>query len=103
MTSQQKKTKFRQSSPWKKLRAKLKAERQIDELTQLPLQSGWSLHHMDMNEAHYTKISDKSKFMCLNRKSHEILHWILAQYKRDPEFLNRLQDICLEHKEINWK
>ena len=103
MTVQQKKTKFRQSYKWKKLRTRLKAEREVDELTQLPLQAGWSLHHMDLDEAHYTNISDPSKFMCLNRQSHEILHWLLKHSERDPEFLDRLVDICNEHKEINKK
>ena len=102
MTSQQKKTKFRQSYKWKRLRNRLKEERVNDELTDEPLQPGWSLHHIDMNENHYFNITNEDNFMCLNRQTHEFLHWLLRHYKRNPEILDNLRAVCEKHKEINF-
>lgn len=101
MTSQQKKTKFRQSYKWKRLRNRLKSERVNDELTGEPLQAGWSLHHVDMNESHYFNISNEDNFMCLNRQTHEFLHWILRLYEKNPEVLDNLRDICEKHNRVN--
>ena len=101
MTSQHKKTKFRQSYKWKRLRNKLKAERKYDEITDEELYPGWSLHHVDMNESHYTNISNENNFMCLNRQTHEFLHWLLRHYRKNPEILDRLRDICEYHQEVN--
>jgi len=79
----------------------LKDERKYDEITGEELYPGWSLHHVDMNEAHYTNISNENNFMCLNRQTHEFLHWLLRHYRKNPDILDRLKDICEHHQEVN--
>ena len=103
MTIQQKKTKFRQSYKWKRLRNRLKTERVCDEITGDLLSTGWSLHHVDMNESHYTNITNEDNFMCLNRQTHEFLHWLLSHYNNDPGILDRLKKICEKHNKVNKK
>ena len=74
-----------------------------DEITGDPLSNGWSLHHVDLDESHYMNITNESNFMCLNRQTHEFLHWFLKHYERDPKILNRLRKICEKHDRVNKK
>lgn len=95
------KCKFRSSSKWKKLRDKLKKQRKLDELTMKPLRAGWNLHHLDMSESHYEDISNESHFSCLNRQSHECIHFLFRYYKDDHSILLRLKDILDRMERLN--
>ena len=101
MYTQKDKTRFRNSSKWKKFRLRLKKERKVDALTQKPLYSGFTLHHMDFDPNHYEDITDESHFLCLNQQSHEFLHWFMRYALSDPDIMKRLEEIIEEHKRIN--
>jgi hypothetical protein len=94
-------TKFRQTKDWKQLRQKLKEERRVDYLTQKKLLKGFNLHHLDLNPDHYTNISDPENFLCLNKKSHDCLHFLYNYYIKDPDILLRLKEALETMKKIN--
>lgn len=75
--TQKEKTKFRSSAKWKKFRAFMKKQyNRVDLITGKPLYKGWALHHKD--EKNYDDLSPE-KFICLNKQTHEVVHW-LARY-----------------------
>lgn len=94
------KTKFRQSTKWKDFRKEMKQKNKVDFLTQKPLYSGWNLHHLDLNEANYEKIENEENFCCLNRLSHEFIHW-LFRYKDWREILKRIYELLEKMESIN--
>jgi hypothetical protein len=98
---QKMKRNFRATKPWKNLKNKLKKERKVDELTGKPLRAGWNLHHIDLDDTHYKDISNENNFMCLNKQSHEFLHWFMRYALSDPDIMKRLEEIIEEHKRIN--
>lgn len=79
----------------------LKDERQRDELTNKPLRKGWQLHHLDLNETHYTDLTDKAHFSCLNQLSHKMVHFAYRYYCKDKQFVDRLVNILEKMDEIN--
>ena len=87
---QQEKKRFRNSSNWKQLRKYCKKRDKVDYITQKSLLKGFNLHHLDLNDEHYKDITDESKFICLNKQTHEALHWLYRYYKTDPTVLDRL-------------
>lgn len=92
MTKESKaKTKFRSTSKWKNWRKYLKNKRKNDELTGSPLYSGWQCHHLDMSAEHYEDLRE-DKFCCLNRKSHDMIHF-LFRYKNWKEILKNAEKI----------
>ena len=99
--NQNSKSKFRATSTWKKFRKRLGDDRKLDEVTLSKLRSGWTLHHMDLNSSHYTNLTNENNFKCLNKKTHDFIHWGFEYYKRDPSFLDRLQSIWNEMTDIN--
>lgn len=95
------KAKFRRSSKWLSFRRKLKYKRKVDALTQKPLLPGFNLHHIRMDEKFYEDLSDEYLFECLNKQSHQFLHWAFNYYKNDVEFITRLEDLLKRMKENN--
>lgn len=88
--SQKDKTKFRASATWKKFRNYIKKSRGVDEITLKPLRAGCNIHHLDLREENYTRINDESRFMALNKQSHELIHFIFRYYQNDTEIIKRL-------------
>ena len=68
------KEKFRRTRDWKDFR-KLKGECGLDELTGRKLRAGWNLHHLCLDPSRYQEL-EPSAFVCLNRKSHECVHFL---------------------------
>lgn len=101
MKAQTRKSKFRATSKWKNFRKKMKAEQKVCQLTGRPLLKGWNLHHLDLREENYEIIKDKSRFVCLNKKSHEFIHFIYNYYKNDKDVIKRLVQILDRMKEVN--
>lgn len=100
MTKEEKaKRKFRESSEWKKFRKEMyKLADGKDALTGKPLRKGWQVHHMDLNANNYANL-DVNNFVCLNRKSHELVHFAL---RYDIFVLKEnLSRIILKSKELN--
>ena len=102
MTSKDK-AKFRQTKAWKTFRQRLKRERKRDELTGGPLSKLYNLHHLYETDREdiYTDLSDESKFMCLNQRSHEVIEFIYSHAVKDPDFMDRLNRIIGEMLKIN--
>lgn len=66
---------FRKSEEWRNFRNQKAEEQEYkDYITGQPLQENWNLHHLDLNHSHYFDISDKTHFVCLNKKQHNEIH-----------------------------
>lgn len=92
---------FRQSKAWKQLRKTKRESDCKDALTLKKLSPQFNLHHLDLNPDNYTNISDTDKFMCLNKKSHDTVHFLWTYYRKDPTVIDRLREILERMKEIN--
>ena len=101
--SQKDKTNFRQSIKWKRFKAYIKKTRKLDCITLYPLRKGWNLHHLNLNEEHYTDLSDETHFEPLNRKTHETIHFLYTYYVKDKGIIDRLRDLLERMYEINEK
>lgn len=99
--AQKDKAKFRSTAKWKKFRKSLKDSRKRDEVTLKPLYKGFSVHHLDLDEGHYTDLTDPSHFACLNKKTHDFIHWAYQHYTKDPSFLERVEVMLDRMAEIN--
>lgn len=73
---QQMKTKFRSSARWIKFRKKLKSIQGIDPVTGAELDTKYTVHHLDMDEANYCNIDHPENFICLNETSHSVVHFL---------------------------
>lgn len=102
---QAEKTAFRKSKPWKGFRSDLKEERQVDELTLMKLTPRFNLHHKDMSNEHYTDISNKDHFACLNKASHDTVHRFFTQFKKKKiggaRYLERFLRLMLQMAKLN--
>ena len=101
MKAQTRKSKFRKTSKWKDFRKKMKAEQKVCQLTGKPLLKGFNLHHMNLNPEEYKNLKDKTLFLCLNKKSHDVIHFLYTYYKTDEDILKRLEYILKRMKEVN--
>lgn len=93
------KSKFRRTSRWKKFRALIKKERQIDFITQKPLLKGWQLHHANMQLGTYSNLTP-CNFFALNKTTHEIVHF-LWRYKNWRELLERIVIVLEKMEQLN--
>lgn len=99
---QKKKRDFRASKKWKDLRHKKNIEQNgKDPITGKRLYSGANLHHLDLDESHYTDLSNEDNFILLNKMTHSFTHWIFPYYKNDREVLTRLKDLLDRMVDIN--
>ena len=78
----------------------MKDKRKIDAVTGRPLLKSWNLHHCDLNEAHYEDISNEDNFECLNKTTHEVVHW-LFRYKNWREVLKNIEALLEKMEVIN--
>lgn len=101
MKSNQNKAAFRRTSKWKNFRKYMKKISKIDYITGKPLLKGWQLHHLDMSEEHYTNL-DQRNFKCLNRMSHEFIHW-LFRYTDWRDVLTRTAIVLEEMERLNYQ
>lgn len=70
------KSKFRRSPEWKNFRKHMAdLYYNKDAITGKPLRKGWNLHHLDMSVENYQDL-DESKFIPLNKATHEMLHQV---------------------------
>ena len=65
----------------------------IDPITKHKLYKGWNLHHRHVtaDTDEYQDISNEEHYVCLNKQTHEFLHWLYRYWKNDPEILERLE------------
>lgn len=98
---QRKKAKFRNTSKWKKFRQLLAAKHNnIDIVTMKKLYKGYNCHHKDLNEDHYEQLIEDN-FICLNKNTHEFIHWLYNYYKDDETILYRIKKLLDEMKALN--
>lgn len=84
-------TNFRKRKIWLDFRESFRKEK--DALTGSKLSKRFNLHHLDMNPQHYDDLSHRENFVPLNSKSHDLIHFLLSYYKKDPAVLDRLKDL----------
>ena len=100
--NEKKKRSFRNSKKWKSFRHKCVVEcGSKDIVTGKKLCKGFECHHMDLNPEHYENLDNKENFVCINKLTHKMLHWIYPYYKKDPEVINRLVEVLKRMCEIN--
>lgn len=100
--SQKKKNKFRQSAKWKKFRHYMNvAQKGLCYVTHKKLLKAANLHHLDLNEDHYSDISDPSHFVFLNKSIHDCVHVLWRYYEKDPGVLDRLGEVLERMKALN--
>lgn len=106
--SQKRKRAFQKSKKWREFRhRKNVSQKGLDPVTGKKLTKLANLHHLDLDESHYTDIEDdiedESRFVLVNRKTHETIHFLFTYYKSDPGIIGRLETILEEMKKINGK
>lgn len=90
---------FRMSYKWKKFRIHMKKKAgYIDYITKHPLTRSWNLHHCDLRTANYDHISDDSRFVALNKNTHDFVHWLYSIWIKDKDVINRIVKL-MEHME----
>ena len=100
--SQKKKSRFRASKIWLAFRHKISVKQKgLDYITHAKLRKMSNLHHMDLDEKHYTDLSNEDNFVFLNHSSHRWIHEIFSYYKKDPAVLERLKEVLDKMLEIN--
>ena len=98
---QKAKKKFRQSKEWKEFRKLMFSKSwKIDCITGKPLRKGWQLHHLNLDETQYADLQEEN-FICVNRQTHETIHWLFRYFQKDPAVIDRLQNIMQKMAEIN--
>lgn len=90
---------FRKTSKWKNWRKYLKSKRKVDEITGKPLYKGFQVHHLDMRDDHYEELYEE-KFACLNRKTHDVVHF-LYRYDNWEDILENLKQLLYRMEEYN--
>ena len=111
--NQEMKNAFRETVIWKAFRSRFYLigskvfkngkEKKIintDYFTGNKLSKRFNLHHLDLDSWNYTDL-DENKFIPLNPKSHEFLHWFYTQSVKDEEFEKRFLEIVHKMQEIN--
>lgn len=93
--SQKDKHKFRQSSPFLKLKEELLVKSgNLDHITHHSLkEEKTSCHHLDMRNTEYTDLTDINKFILLNESTHRAVHIIYSAYRKDETVLDRLKEV----------
>ena len=93
--NQKEKRNFRASKVWKAFRKKMmNKQKGIDPITKHKLYKFWNLHHRHVtaDTDEYQDISNEEHYICLNKQTHEFLHWIYRYWKNDPDILNRIEE-----------
>lgn len=83
MNNQKTKQKFRASKKWKEFRKKKMNEQKFDPITGAKLGKTCNCHHCDLDESHYEDISNADNFICLNKLSHDTIHFLFS--RKDPK------------------
>lgn len=83
---------FRKSSAWKKFKHKMRLRTTLDYITKQHLVRNWNLHHLDLNVDRYD-VLDAERFMCLNPKTHELIHNLYKLYRRDRKVIERIKHV----------
>ena len=81
MNHQKEKKRFRDTKQWKEFRRRKIEEQKTDPVTGQKLSGRCNLHHLDLNDEHYSDISHEDNFICLNKFSHDAVHFFFLKSK----------------------
>ena len=88
--TQKEKARARNSKAWGNLKEEVvKRYLGVDPVTQAPLRRGWNLHHCDMRKEYYGDFNPE-KFLPLNNRTHDFIHWLYGYWRNDKGIMNRL-------------
>ena len=89
--TQKDKSRVRKTKAWRELKETV-IERYLgtDPVTNTPLRKGWNLHHCDLRKENYADLNP-NKFLPLNERTHEFIHWLYGYYVRDVNIITRLK------------
>lgn len=91
--AQKMKRDFRASKKWKEFRHRKNVEQEgTDPITLKKLLKGANLHHLDDREENYQNIDEPKRFVYLNKKTHDTIHFLYNYYKKDPKVLERMKE-----------
>lgn len=100
--SQRKKRNFRNSKIWKSFRhIKYIEQGGKDFITDSKLSKTANLHHMDLNETHYTDLRKKENFIFLNKQTHDFVHWLFRYYRKNHDIMIKLYEVMEKMEVIN--
>lgn len=102
--TQKKKRNFRDSKKWKDFRkTKMLEQKGICGLSKRKLTGRWNLHHLDLNPDNYEDLSDHTKFRCLNKRQHDLIHEIYYGFTKYGgwDYINRVIALLTEMLVIN--
>lgn len=91
---------FRATTVWKSFRKSMKDKYKVDFLTKRKLTKTWNLHHRNFRPTEYTNLKEES-FRCLNNQQHDVLHVVISETIKDPDYLNRLCKEALDTIKFN--
>lgn len=89
--TQKEKARVRKTKAWRELKEKV-TERYdgLDPVTLSPLRKGWNLHHCDLRKENYADLNPE-KFLPLNERTHEAIHWLYSYWVKDDKIMQRLE------------
>ena len=103
VSAQSWKKRFRQSKKWREFRQRMRERDVKDYVTGSKLTKMFNLHHLliTSDEAEYTDLTDENKFICLNNKTHDCLHFLWGKdwrerYRKMGELLELMDKINSE-------
>ena len=100
--TQKLKKKLRNSKKWKELRHQKNVEQKsVDVISGRKLLKGCCLHHIDLRIENYDKLDNHDNFILLNKKTHEMVHFIYNIYSKDKKVIDRLVELLDKMVEIN--
>ena len=67
----------------------------IDPITRKKIIKGCNLHHLDLREANYNSLDDETRFILLNKHTHEMIHFLYNYWVKDKEIVNRIEDLLI--------
>lgn len=94
--TQKDKAKIRHTPEWNDLRQSVSDDfDRKDPISLKPLRTGWNLHHMDLDENHYSDFTKETedgdkRFIPLNKQQHELIHILYRYACKDPDYITRL-------------
>lgn len=100
--NQKKKRSFRNSKAWKSFKHVISVKQGgLDFITKAKLRKYSALHHIDLNPANYTDLSNENNFIFLNNECHKLVHYLYTYYKKDRELIDRLKNVLDLMVEVN--
>lgn len=92
---------LRRSREWREHRRRIAAlQGNMDIVTGRPLRKGYQCHHLNLDKSQYDVLSDED-FICINRSTHEMIHWLWRYWRTDPAVIARLGDVMSKMDIIN--